>query len=202
MFQYCAIYSTSTSIHIYIYIYIILFHFTNYYLFIYDYVSIGWLSGDEYIKAVSNMSILINPSLRAWSETFCIVNIEVMSLGIPIVTFGVGGIGEYIDTCSTYNTSNINKENEIKLDKHDYQYESDVYDDMSEFGFEIHKNMILINEANPSTIGNSILYLMNNMSIYISIGIAARKTILDSFTIKMQMKQYDSIYSSIINVEV
>jgi hypothetical protein len=34
-------------------------------------------------------------SLRAWGETFCVANIEVMSLQIPLITFSVGGKAEY-----------------------------------------------------------------------------------------------------------
>lgn len=151
--------------------------------FIYSYLPfyLGWLSGDAYVKAISSMSLLINPSLRAWSETFCIVNIEVMSMGVPIVTFGVGGIGEYIDEYS----------------KEELLLNDDI--NMIEYGFEIHKNMILVNQASPDVIGNSILYIMNNRYIYDSISIAARKTILDSFTVQMQMEQYDSIYAGIMS---
>ena len=42
------------------------------------------------------VNIMVNPSLRAWSETFCIANTEAMAAGLPIVSFGVGGIGEYL----------------------------------------------------------------------------------------------------------
>jgi hypothetical protein len=38
------------------------------------------------------MDVVVNPSLRAWSETFCIVNIEVMAMEIPLITFAVGGL--------------------------------------------------------------------------------------------------------------
>jgi len=40
--------------------------------------------------------LIVNPSLRAWSETLCIANLEAMSLGLPVVSYGVGGIGEYL----------------------------------------------------------------------------------------------------------
>lgn len=37
------------------------------------------------------MDVVVNPSLRAWSETFCIVNIEVLAMQKPLITFAVGG---------------------------------------------------------------------------------------------------------------
>jgi len=47
-------------------------------------------------SVMRGIDIIINPSQRYESETFCIANIEAMSLGIPIVSFGVGGTGEYL----------------------------------------------------------------------------------------------------------
>lgn len=55
----------------------------------------GWVGGDL-PQILSEVDILVNPSLRAWSETFCIANVEAMALGIPLVTFAVGGIGTSI----------------------------------------------------------------------------------------------------------
>jgi glycosyltransferase involved in cell wall biosynthesis len=51
---------------------------------------VGWVS-EDLPNFLQKIDLLINPSLRGWSETFCISNIEAMSMGIPIVTFGVGG---------------------------------------------------------------------------------------------------------------
>ena len=50
----------------------------------------GWI-GDQLPHVLSGIDIIINTSLRAWSETFCIANIEVMSMEIPLITFAVGG---------------------------------------------------------------------------------------------------------------
>ena len=51
----------------------------------------GWISSEDLPKYLADLDIVINPSLRGWSETFCISNIEIMSMGIPIITFAVGG---------------------------------------------------------------------------------------------------------------
>ena len=52
---------------------------------------VGWI-GEELPYFLAGLDIVINTSLRAWSETFCISNIEVMSMEIPLITFAVGGI--------------------------------------------------------------------------------------------------------------
>lgn len=56
----------------------------------------GTVEDDKHLaKMFQQMDIFASPSLSAWSETFCIANIEAMASGLPIVTFGVGGIGQY-----------------------------------------------------------------------------------------------------------
>ena len=52
----------------------------------------GWLSAEDIPRVIRGFTVLVNPSLRAWSETFCIANIEAMSMRVPLVTFAVGGI--------------------------------------------------------------------------------------------------------------
>ena len=53
--------------------------------------------GEELVEIMRSVDIILNPSLRYESETFCIANLEAMSLGIPVVSFGIGGIGEYLE---------------------------------------------------------------------------------------------------------
>ena len=50
----------------------------------------GWIWNELHTKLLT-IDIFINLSLRADSETFCIANIETMSLGIPLITFAIGG---------------------------------------------------------------------------------------------------------------
>ncbi|CAM9914424.1 unnamed protein product, partial [Scytosiphon promiscuus] len=54
----------------------------------------GWAYGAHLQRLLKGMTLLFNPSL-AESETFCIVNIEAMSLGTPVAAFGIGGMLEY-----------------------------------------------------------------------------------------------------------
>ena len=57
----------------------------------------GAVRGDAVVAAAyAGFDVVVNPSLRAWSETFCIANVEAMAVGVPVVSFGVGGVGEYL----------------------------------------------------------------------------------------------------------
>ena len=50
---------------------------------------VGWI-GEELPNFLAGIDIVLHPFL--WPETFCISNIEVMSMEIPLITFAVGGI--------------------------------------------------------------------------------------------------------------
>ena len=49
----------------------------------------------------ASFDVVVQPALRAWSETFCIANLEAMASARPIVSFGVGGVGEYFVAAPT-----------------------------------------------------------------------------------------------------
>ena len=56
----------------------------------------GWLSKSELSATLKSLHVVINPSLRE-SETFCIANIEALASGVPIVSLGSSGVGEYLN---------------------------------------------------------------------------------------------------------
>ena len=56
----------------------------------------GAVYGAENVASYyASFDVVVQPALRAWSETFCIANLEAMASARPIVSFGVGGVGEY-----------------------------------------------------------------------------------------------------------
>ena len=54
----------------------------------------------ELVHAYRSFDVLVNPSLRS-SETFCIVNVEAMAVGVPLVSFGAGGVRDYLEDGAT-----------------------------------------------------------------------------------------------------
>ncbi|CAM9206098.1 unnamed protein product, partial [Hapterophycus canaliculatus] len=52
----------------------------------------GWANGAHFQRLLEGMTLLLNPGM---SETFCIINIQAMSLGTPVAAFGIGGMLEY-----------------------------------------------------------------------------------------------------------
>lgn len=110
---------------------------------------VGMLAGPQLVATLRRVDIVVNPSLRAWSETFCIANIEVMAMGIPLVTFGVGGIGQYIELLPR-----VDQRDEAAVDEK----------------YTIAKNAILLNEASPTVIANAVTHLIQNVSLRHALG--------------------------------
>ena len=66
----------------------------------------GGVYGDAALAAhLKALDVVVNPSLRAWSETFCIANAEAMASGAGAVSFGVGGVGEYFRPLADFGVS-------------------------------------------------------------------------------------------------
>ena len=93
------------------------------------------------------IDIVVNPSLR---ETFCIANLEVMSLSIPLVTFATWGMGEYINSEYSYNSSD----------------------------YSISSNGIVVHQATPMALANATINLINNSTLRHQLGAAGRGKLL------------------------
>jgi len=120
---------------------------------------------------------VVNPSLRAWSETFCIANIEVMASGVPLVTFGVGGVGDYV--LSPHPTAPMQDEEE---------------GDGRMPNIEVAANAILLNKASPHAIADAIELLYTNDSLRMELGAKGRESVKSYFIVERQMIQYSKLY--------
>jgi glycosyltransferase involved in cell wall biosynthesis len=54
----------------------------------------GWVDNRAIPRLVLSFDIAVTTG--AWEETFSIVGLEHLGLGVPLVTFAAGGMGEYI----------------------------------------------------------------------------------------------------------
>ena len=157
----------------------------------------GWLVGPSLPRMLAGIDIIINPSLRAWSETFCIANLEAMSMGVAVVTFAVGGVGEYIVAPSrcqycvdaeedglltTCNCTGSNF-NEIMIDR--------VED------FDVVDNALVLNNASPLAVGNATIYLIKNNAVRQKIVKNGIETVQKYFSVQRQIKQYSRLYRDI-----
>lgn len=133
---------------------------------------VGWIVTEELPVWLKQLDIVINTSMRK-GETFCISNIEVMSMSIPLVTFGVSGIGQYIDA--------------RPLDSFNHSNQS----------FQVMNNLVLVHEASPKAIGEAIEVLILNATLRNIIGVNARRTVLNYFSTSKQMKEYENLYLSL-----
>lgn len=131
---------------------------------------LGWVS-EDLPPLLRTFDIVVNPSLRAWSETFCIANIEVMSMEVPLVTFGVGGIGEYVRGPSESGKSKV--------------------------PFTVASNAVLVNTATPEAVAEAVHYLILHPEVRKRLGVEGRRSVEKFFTVERQMEQYAKLYSDL-----
>ena len=120
--------------------------------------------------------MLVNPSLRGWSETFCIANIEAMATGVPVVTFAVGGIGEYVNPPA--------------------EYEADAPPE-KRARVQVTPNALLVNVASPSAIAEAVNMLYRNRTLRQVLSHQGRQTVLSRYGTERQIGQYSELYRTL-----
>jgi glycosyltransferase involved in cell wall biosynthesis len=174
----------------------------------------GWVSSMDLPHYLADVDIILNPSLRGWSETFCISNIEAMSMGIPLITFGVGGktlfcshfsfnqlvfegIGEYIQLSTEVKDALSHSPEDFRTQQLSRSY----YDNRTQFsGFDIADNAVLLNSANPMNIADAIITLSSNPTLAKQLGENGRRSLVPYFSVERQMKQYENLYDAVFEL--
>jgi len=111
----------------------------------------------------------VNPTLRAWAETFCIANVEAMAMALPIISFGVGGMGEYL--CST-------RENE----------NSSIFQQSSFTG--------MVSRAHPEDLAQAVLQILQQPTTFREqLAKNLRWTVQKYFKLQKSMQKYEILYS-------
>lgn len=156
----------------------------------------GWIMGNALPDMLSDIDIIINPSLRAWSETFCIANLEAMAMKIPLVTFAVGGVGEYVSPPPSYKRLTMSCPCIEESVDSDCRCMSDISPSTIP-DYEIVDNAVIVNNASPVAIAEAVLQLVNNKSLAQNIGMKARESVLTGFHSERQTNQYYALYRNI-----
>lgn len=141
------------------------------------------------------VDILVNPSLRAWSETFCIVNIEAMAMEIPVVTFGVGGVGEYLQD-PTNNRTSCRIQGALPSAASPEADAGEVATCIND-ETQLKQNGVLVDDPTPQALAEAITKLLRNTTFRLEVGKHARRTVLQRFTIEHMVNHYDNFYSSL-----
>lgn len=181
---------------------------------------VGWVSIEQLPHELVQLDMVVNPSLRAWSETFCIANVEVLSVGVPLITFGVGGIGEYVQEPSVNSSvlmttaypdknkkSQPTKRKQLKRNKgsqasllaqEEEAKEGNVQTDAAPKRWTITENALLLDTADPEICAEAVYReLLQNPRQAQHLGRQGRASVVQYFTPERQMLQYEQLYRAV-----
>eukprot|EP01032_Pedospumella_encystans_P009477 gene9477-11152_t len=146
----------------------------------------GWASAADLPGLLAGLDIVVNPFL--WPETFCIANIEVMSMGVPLVTFAVGGIGEYVQDPALSHRFGDGMGNTTQTETANPDTQAD---------FSVSRNAVVVNRATHVALARAAMHLIQRPSLRRALGITGRQTVFDHFKVTRQMQEYSRCYDSL-----
>ena len=139
----------------------------------------GWVAHDDLPALFRAVDIVVNPSVRGWSETFCIANTEAMAMQVPLVTFAAGGVGQYVRDPAGSSKSQADPSAEAQL---------------QEGAFSIGDNAVVVHEASPQALAAAVAALLDDRALRERLGAAGRSTVVEFFRVEQQMWQYERLY--------
>jgi glycosyltransferase involved in cell wall biosynthesis len=140
-------------------------------------IFVGAVYGAENVASYyASFDVVVQPALRAWSETFCIANLEAMASARPIVSFGVGGVGEYFVAAPTRDTCDAAPE-------HRGCTASEP------------PTGVAVDRATPEALAEAVLELLEDAGGRDALGRQARRAAAEAFSIEGFLAKYAVLYS-------
>jgi len=135
----------------------------------------GWIAHDDLPSLFRSVDVVVNPSVRGWSETFCIANIEAMAMRVPLVTFAAGGVGQYVHDPGVAQEQERTQEQTGDL-------------------FRVGSNAVVVQEASPQALAAAVAALLDDGALRERLGAAGRRTVVEFFRAEQQMWRYEQLY--------
>ena len=136
---------------------------------------VGAVYGAEKVASYyASFDLIVQPALRAWSETFCIANLEAMASARPVVSFGVGGVGEYFVAAPT---------------------QDQCLKDAAHRGCAGDANGVAVHSATPEALAGAVLELLADAGGRDALGGNARRAAAGAFSIEGFVAKYAVLYT-------
>jgi glycosyltransferase involved in cell wall biosynthesis len=161
---------------------------------------LGWVNNNDLPVYLSGFDMAVTTG--AWRETFSIVGLDHLAMGVPLVTYAAGGMGEYID--NPFNEQYNSFRYIIQKFVNDYSLmlcDSNIYNTDSEHNitavlpFLISSNAVVVIDTTPCALALAIMFLSENNEIRSNIGYNGINTVKNYFTLEKSGDAYDQLYT-------
>jgi len=148
---------------------------------------------------LASLDVMVNPSLRAWSETLCIANVEAMAMRLPVVTFGVGGVGEYVRGAQTAGSlTRPECHDQRSLGAADLSGTAGSCPVEAPASRPLEMNSVVAASGTAEGLASGVLWLLENATRREAIGRRAQATVNERFTIEAMVRKYDALYRDLL----
>ena len=120
-------------------------------------------------------------------------------MSVPLVTFAVGGIGEYVDDvpmvlAGKEEEGYVQQQRQQEWEQQQQREQKQSQQQHYTTNYTISTNAVILHYASPEVISSAVNYLLLNPAVRAELGRAGRETVLKSFTTARQMEQYSQLY--------
>ena len=161
---------------------------------------LGWVAKDHLPAYLVNWDVAVTTG--AWRETFSMVGTDHMALGIPLVTFAAGGMGEYVD--DPYLSDQGAVFSFVESNSYARQYlrnrasstnENTGSDKMDGNPFMISRNAVVVIEPNSDALALALLFMQSNDAVRSSVGYFGQLTVQEHFSPQKSLSAYMDLFS-------
>jgi glycosyltransferase involved in cell wall biosynthesis len=156
---------------------------------------LGFIHKDELAGHVMNWDVAVTTG--AWRETFSMVGTDHMALGLPLVTFAAGGMGEYVEDPSGCNQRPVQ---EFLASRARQQQDlSPSPEDGSADPFRLSRNAVVVMTPTQEALALAVLFLKTEDAVRSSIAYRGIKTVTDHFSLEKSTAAYVDFYAMIFD---
>lgn len=150
----------------------------------------GWVHKDDIPGHLVGWDVAVTTG--AWRETFSMVGIDHMAMGVPLVTFAAGGMGEYVADPAD------SSQQAVQVFLRMYGDRTSSVGEERRNPFQLSANAVVVSEASAEALSAALVFMMYDNYTRSSIAYEGLQTVLNHFSSEKTVSAYVRLFSTIL----